>query len=141
LLVRSRVPESGDATFLTETRFEKARLFSREKNPQKWGGRKFSNRIVLNKSLRVTTQNDGYNVNFYALVPASISANPISPAASAQNGGVMFSFPTQMGFSYQAEYKKQPDGCQLDSIGNIDSRKQCRANGQRGIRERQILSG
>jgi len=57
------------------------------------------------KTFRVTTQNGGYNVNFYALVPASITANPVSLVASVQNDSVTVSFSTQVGFSYQIEYK------------------------------------
>jgi hypothetical protein len=57
------------------------------------------------KTFRMTTQNGGYNVNFYALVPASIIANLVSLVASVQNGNVAVSFPTQVGFNYQIEYK------------------------------------
>jgi hypothetical protein len=58
-------------------------------------------------------------VNFYALVPASISANPISPAVSAQYGGVMISFPTQMGFNYQAEYKNNLTDANWIPLGTL----------------------
>ena len=56
------------------------------------------------KTFRMTTDNGGYNANFYALVPVSISPNPVPLAVSTTNNGVAISFPTQVGFSYQMEF-------------------------------------
>jgi hypothetical protein len=56
------------------------------------------------KTFRVTTDNGGYNANFYALVPVSIASAPVSLAVSTTNNGVAISFPTQVGFNYQMEY-------------------------------------
>ena len=53
------------------------------------------------KTLRVTTDNGNYNVNFYELVPA----NQMSIIASVSGGNVVISFLAQTNVTYQVEYK------------------------------------
>ncbi|HWY74141.1 MAG TPA: glycosyl hydrolase family 28-related protein, partial [Verrucomicrobiae bacterium] len=57
------------------------------------------------KTLRVTTDNGGYNVNFYELVPVAESPAPTSLAISLGSANILVSFATQLGFAYQLEYK------------------------------------
>jgi hypothetical protein len=56
------------------------------------------------KTLRITTDNGGYNVNFYQLVP--IAPTPVTLTASLQtNATLTLTFPTEPGLYYQIEYK------------------------------------
>jgi autotransporter-associated beta strand protein len=71
------------------------------------------------KTLRITTVNGGYNANFYALVPVSISPNPASLAVALEHGGVVVSFPTQVGFSYQMEYKSTLTAANWAPVGTL----------------------
>jgi hypothetical protein len=57
------------------------------------------------KTLRVTTDNGGYNANFYELVPVAASPAPTSLAASLNGSNIILSFATQLGFAYQLQYK------------------------------------
>ena len=57
------------------------------------------------KTLRVTTDNGGYNVNFYELVPVAESPAPTSLAISVGSANIVVSFATQLGFAYQLENK------------------------------------
>ncbi len=59
------------------------------------------------KTLRITTDNGGYNVNFYELVPTSLSADAVVLGAALAGGDVVVSFLGQIGFSYQLQYKDQ----------------------------------
>jgi len=54
------------------------------------------------KTLRATTDNGGYNVNFYALVPAG---NIFDLTALVSGSSVQLLFPTQTGLTYQVQYK------------------------------------
>jgi hypothetical protein len=57
------------------------------------------------KTLRVTTDNGGYNANFYELVPVTASLDPTSLVVSLSGANIIVSFATQLGFAYQLEYK------------------------------------
>ena len=71
------------------------------------------------KTFRVTTDNGGYNANFYALVPVSIAPAPISLDVSITNNGVAISFPTQIGFSYQVEYNNNLTSASWTPLGGL----------------------
>jgi hypothetical protein len=66
------------------------------------------------KTLRATTDNGGYNVNFYELAPA----NPIFITASINNGNVITSFLTQTNVTYQVEYKNNLTDPNWTLLGN-----------------------
>ena len=55
------------------------------------------------KTLRATTDNGGYNVNFYALAPTTANLPILSLLATP--GSLALSLPTQPGFSYEVLYK------------------------------------
>jgi aryl-phospho-beta-D-glucosidase BglC (GH1 family) len=77
------------------------------------------------------------NVNFLMLVPAA-SASPIALAASTSGGKIILSFPTQAGFTYQAEYKNNltdgswvPLGNAISGNGSIQSINDTMGQGSR----------
>jgi cell wall assembly regulator SMI1 len=67
------------------------------------------------KTLRVTTDNGGYNANFYELVPAT----PEFLLSAAVNGGTInISLPTDAGFTYQLQYKTNANDPAWLPLGN-----------------------
>jgi len=71
------------------------------------------------KTLRVTTDNGGYNVNFYELAPVLIAARPVSLAVSVSGTTLTISFPTQMGNQYQLEYKSTLEDANWVALGSL----------------------
>jgi hypothetical protein len=71
------------------------------------------------KTLRVTTDNGGYNANFYALVPTITP--PVALTASVSNGYITISLPTQAGLIYQVEYKENLTDASWIPLGGVIS--------------------
>jgi hypothetical protein len=70
------------------------------------------------ETLRVTTDNGNYNANFYELAPTTIPVNPVTLAASLNNGGIMILFPTQIGFIYRVQYAESLTATNWTSLGS-----------------------
>jgi hypothetical protein len=78
------------------------------------------------KTLRATTDNGGYNANFYMLVPTNTS--PVTLKASVNGQTITISFPTQPGLVYQVEYKNHltdstwmPLGAAISGNGAVEA--------------------
>jgi hypothetical protein len=67
----------------------------------------------------VTTDNGGYNVNFYELVPTTVVPNLVMLTVSADGADLIISFPTQTGFSYQLEYKDNLKDINWMPLGSV----------------------
>ena len=70
------------------------------------------------ETLRVTTDNGSYNANFYELAPTTVQVNPVTLAASMNNGSIMILFPTQIGFIYQVQYTESLTETNWTSLGS-----------------------
>ncbi|HWD21399.1 MAG TPA: glycosyl hydrolase family 28-related protein [Verrucomicrobiae bacterium] len=69
------------------------------------------------QTLRITTDNGGYNVNFYELAPTTLTVLPVSLTAATSGAAVNLSFLTQVGFRYQAQYKDNLTDADWNPIG------------------------
>jgi hypothetical protein len=70
------------------------------------------------ETLRVTTDNGNYNANFYELAPTTVPLNPITLAASLNNGSLALLFPTQIAYRYQLQYKDSLAATNWTSLGS-----------------------
>ena len=74
------------------------------------------------QTLRATTDNGGYNVNFYELVSTNTSVGVVTLAASVSGGNINLSFPTQVGLTVtKLEYKNNLSDIGWIPVGDLIS--------------------
>jgi hypothetical protein len=73
------------------------------------------------ETLRVTTDNGGYNANFYELVTTNTAVGSVTLAASVNGENIVISLATQVGLTYQVEYKSDLSDASWTPLGNAIS--------------------